>query len=541
MPKPVICHFFPPFVGPFIARNRDNPDIWDGLKHLQRINGDLAEYETDIGFNGVWIGPWHEATEIVDSRGLVGSIYAAKDHFMMDPRWSNLTVQERADMSVGEVVAHDMAALWDFTSYARAARMQVWADLVMNQVAFDHPLYTGESVDADHPYAEVYQTALSHPFYQNGRHHELFRTSHEFPDVAEIAWDHPDPEIQQAVRDIFIPFFKAVIDYYETVGCNAYRCDIAYNIPGDVWQEIISFTKQEYGDTRLFLAETVGGPAHKIDQLEGAGFDYAMSSTRWVFPGQHSDADHYISREERDRLHRIAPQGVLGYGSATHDDGHTLAGAFPDRRVLTREAMRAIIGNEGAILVIGAELGAAQAPNVFRTDEDLTLGPLLNQGSPLDITKEIAHIISVKRTFPEMGPNMTRHVIGLDNHDFVIMVRSQFRGEPEDMKQSALVLVMNADPSHPRDLHIGRLSEKLGRAPGEILVSLPREQESPEGETLRVEDFLLLYVPPSREQGRSQSPKEMMLLRSVAGSENSHYWASLDEGVRSGKSGHIAM
>jgi starch synthase (maltosyl-transferring) len=72
----------------------------------------------------------------------------------------------------------------------------------------------------------------------------------------------------------------AVIEYLDGLGCDGFRCDAAYQVPGRLWSRLIQETHKKRPET-VFVAETLGCTADQTRDTARAGFDFVFNSAKW--------------------------------------------------------------------------------------------------------------------------------------------------------------------------------------------------------------------------------------------------------------------
>jgi starch synthase (maltosyl-transferring) len=307
----------------------------------------LVDQAADLGFNAVWFSPLSVATGVKKTqhgKTLTGSYYAVRDHGKLDP-----------EFSCGDD-ARDREHLKHFCKTAAAKGLRVYADLVFNHLAADHPLVEQENKDiagiraAAHGHVNVLRGHKNRPigvsWHEHGQHktyHFKFRRNDDltlaFGGPAEDLWtdaaqiNYASPE----ARRFFIEgdathkaYFKQVIDRHIDDGFTGFRCDAAYLIPPESWKELISYAHKRL-PTVEFMAETLGGPLidiHRMSEIkikdaagkERPGFDHGMLGFYWW-----NMRDDWLPRQENGRLQKMARFGGAG-SPDTHDTEGTVSG-----------------------------------------------------------------------------------------------------------------------------------------------------------------------------------------------------------------------
>ncbi|MBI3442035.1 MAG: hypothetical protein HY052_09605, partial [Proteobacteria bacterium] len=258
---------------------------WSGLDAADHQSW-MLNHVADLGFNALWFSPMCETTKVektAHGKKLTGSYYAIRDHFKLDQEFTSGNG------------ARDREHLKHFCAAAAKKGIRVYADLVFNHVAADHPLVEEETAaiksillkdgdtvrpiigEKDHLIGFSYKEGeVDKEFYFKFCRKDDFSLQVGGPpedpwsDVAQISYFSPE------ARRFFIAgdkehqaYFKRVLDFYIDCGFSGFRCDVAYRLPPDVWQELITYTREQQPDS-IFLAETLGGPAERVDALAAA-------------------------------------------------------------------------------------------------------------------------------------------------------------------------------------------------------------------------------------------------------------------------------
>jgi starch synthase (maltosyl-transferring) len=201
----------------------------------------------EMGFDWVYLNPFHLP-------GFSGSLYAVKDYTRLHP-----VIQGESTESADELLS----------AFVRAARdngLKVMMDLVINHTSKDSLL------------------AEEHPeFFLRDKKGKLVSPSAIDPadankvtvwgDLAEIDY-RPSP-----ARKVLVETWKTMIAHYIELGFGGFRCDAAYQVPGDVWSALIAHGRKR-GEV-AFMAETLGCRLEQTEQLAGAGFDAFFNSSKW--------------------------------------------------------------------------------------------------------------------------------------------------------------------------------------------------------------------------------------------------------------------
>jgi starch synthase (maltosyl-transferring) len=280
-----------------------------------------------MDFNWVFLNPFHET-------GGSRSLYAVKDYYRLDPRF------------LGEGEDPDVA-LKDFLSEAANLGLGVMMDLVINHTAKDSGLVT------EHPgwYARDEAGEVRSPFAINPADPEDVTV---WGDLAEI--DYSDrPERQE-----LLGYWEEIIAHYVALGFRGFRCDAAYQVPGEIWAQIIETARATAPETKFF-AETLGAPPHQIEQLRSAGFDYIFNSAKWW------DFRSDWLLEQYEQFRHFAPSIAF---PESHDTERVAADPQSGEEQLRFWYLFAAFFSAGVMMTIGYEFGFRRRLHVVETTPD---------------------------------------------------------------------------------------------------------------------------------------------------------------------------
>lgn len=477
----------------------------------------LLEQAKSMNFNAVWFSPMFETTKraTVDAEGrpATHSLYATRSHKSLDAEFSatpgdrdSMTQKER-----DEADKLDREHIEYFTQQAKAQGLKVFglamADLVFNHLASDHPAVLEEN-KAVEDFLKEAKTQGKHvtPLYAqlpNGNIGQVigmvavnpddasqeyarmyFKFSREEKnfevlnigmtkgyDTAQLNYDSP------AAKEFFVTgtggedgYWKQVIDWCIDRGLSDFRCDIAYRLPPDWWQELIEHAMKRNPDV-VFMAETLGGPDADIERMakvrvtdkngkERPGFELGMISNYWW-----NYTDDWLPRQEIPRLRRMAKYG----GAASpdnHDTAETLAGHFQrvlkDHEQKARDtavanigvrdyAISAFIGNS-VYMQMGFEYSKEKQNGVFAGQvspqdwKDITAAR--PDGHALNISKRIKAINDLKESL-----GVENAVVEIKEHcnaqsDKLVKMSLEYTDADTGAKLADVVLVINKNPEN---------------------------------------------------------------------------------------------
>ena len=228
----LIYNLFPLLAGPFTH--------WQ--PHLERARS--------LEFNWIFVNP-------VSYPGFSGSLYAVKDHYLLNP----LLVDDDSKLKPEQQLARML-------DQAHEIGLKVMIDLVINHTAIDSPL------TKEHPgwYKRDSKGRIKKPGAREGG-----KLVTVWGDLAEIN------NGKSAERDELWNYWHELIHYYLDLGFDGFRCDAAYQVPGELWNLLIPKARELFPEA-VFFAESLGCTIDDVVELAGAGFDYVFNSSKyWDF------------------------------------------------------------------------------------------------------------------------------------------------------------------------------------------------------------------------------------------------------------------
>lgn len=443
----------------------------------------LVDQAADLGFNAIWFSPMGVLTgveKISHGQKLSGSYYAVKDHFKLDP-----------EFSAGKGDAADREHLRHFAAKAKEKGVHLYADLVCNHVAADHPLVFEEN-DA---IAKIVQKADREPDHirsskgkfiglrwsEDGVEKEFyfkFRRKDDlslqiggpaedpWSDVAHINYSSPE------AKRFFIfgddkeeGYFKKVIDWSLDAGFTDFRCDAAYLIPPDCWEALINHAHGKRPEA-IFMAETLTTEVEKVDRMakakikdangkERPAFDLGMHGTYWW-----NFRDDWLPKAEAPRVAAMAKFGGAG-SPDNHDTDNTIAGsarkafnmaAKPDEVVAAvsiRDYAVALLTGNSSYMQMGYELCNEKQNHVFKgqvSPADYKKLEQKNGDTTLDLRNRIRALNDLHES---LGIENCRAVF--KNHttlenDKLIGIHIEYRDVDTDQLTASVALLLNRKP-----------------------------------------------------------------------------------------------
>ncbi len=388
-----IYNLFPRLVGRF---NR-----W--LPHLKRA--------ADMGFDWLFINP-------IQRLGRSASLYAIADYFSINPEFIDWRSTSSPDDQVRAMIAE-----------AERLGLKFMIDLVINHCAIDAP------VVKKHPEWFVHEGGrVVNPFCI-----ETDGTKVVWYDLAQF--DHLHSADQAGLER----YFQRIIDHLIGLGFRGFRCDAAYQVPGDLWQRLITQTRQSHPEV-FFIAETLGCSPEQTLATAQAGFDAIFNSAKWWdFEG-----DWLLEQYELTR--RIVPSISF---PESHDTERLFCESGYNPNELRQRYLFTALFATGVMIPIGFEYGFATRLDVVNTQPDHW------EAINVDLTHEIAQINQIKDRYPVFHSEGPIERIQSTNAAVLVLHKSHPAGRGEAL------LILNKDPWNRQRVWVENLYHHI-RTPGPL-------------------------------------------------------------------------
>lgn len=423
---PIIYTLFPRLAGPM--------DRWVG--HARRVR--------DLGFTCIHLNPFQYA-------GFSGSIYAIKDFYRVDP----LLIPDGVDDPLEEL-RRTIAAMHE-------AGVLVVMDLIINHTSKDCPLIK------------------NHP--------EWFRRDRDGYVVSPSAIDPADArevtvwgdlaEVDNAnssARQELWAYWTALVQFYLDIGFDGFRCDAAYKVPVQLWEQLINAGRQRT-PRALFLAETLGCRLSEVRSLQPAGFDLLFNSSKWW----RFDAEWAL--EQHAEFADIAPSISF---PESHDTPRLMEETGGLLQVQRQRYAFAAAFSRGLLVPIGYEYAFRRPLDVVETrsehweDTGHDLGPFIRTVNQL------------KQQIPAMRAEGRWDVL-TDLHSPTTVLRKRIDDGPP------LVLAINKDWHAPQSVALPDAVEaSVPRASAlRVFAEKPGRQPLPSDRTLVLAPAEVVYITPA--------------------------------------------
>jgi starch synthase (maltosyl-transferring) len=232
-------------------------------------------------------------------------------------------------------------------------------------------------------------------------------------------------------------------------GVAGFRCLDLPQAPASFWRGLIALAKAGSPATR-FLAWTPGCTPPTLDALGDCGFDASFSSVAWW---------DYRSRwlvEEQARLARVGPP--VGFPDAPEQAVLARMPGYDElqarRRIFRRALFLAAATGNGMLVPMGFEYGLSYPAALQGQDQGGPASEWLQAHAAFDLSEEIK---AANRFIAERGAQLYRAPLcmpGGTQSGLALLLRPA--------GDETLLLVANADPSHPLAIPESQLLERTG-------------------------------------------------------------------------------
>ena len=356
-----------------------------------------------MGFDWVFVNP-------IQQPGASRSLYSIADYFRFNP----LLLDPQSAAPPAEQVRQ-------MVSQARANGLRLMTDLVINHCAIDSP------VTREHPEWFVHEPdgRISSPFCMENGQKVVWN------DLAQFDHHHTrDPEG-------LYRFCLSVVEHLLGLGFQGFRCDAAYQVPGNLWQRLIQEIKSRHLHT-CFVAETLGCSADQTRETAHAGFDYVFNSSKWW-----NFNDWWLI--EQYNLVRESTRSISFPES--HDTPRLCQEVNGNRDALKQWYLFSALFSAGVMMPIGFEFGFRKALHVVNTS------PTDWEKTDTDLTSYIAKVNAIKKghfVFHEESPT---NMFPYQNPNILLMWKASAKHRDEAL------LILNKDPNHHQEFSTDRFRQ----------------------------------------------------------------------------------
>ncbi|MFO8018346.1 MAG: alpha-amylase family glycosyl hydrolase [Promethearchaeia archaeon] len=457
--SPRIYNLFPRLIG----------SINHWYDHIERI--------INMDFNWIYTNP-------LNFPGFSGSLYSTKDPFKFNPlftpsekaaepySWEPLIsfIEECHNQDLkfmmGLIINHMAIDSYLLTEHKRWFKKK-WA-LLEKSTRLPVKFYEGEEMP-DVEYAKdeyILEYRLANPYAIDP---DDARKITIYGDLAEL--DYKDPE----VYDEIIDYWKEYFDFVLELGIDGFRCESAYQVPHNAWEDLISYVKSKDPNI-LFFADTLGCSLEQCRDISNAGFDYIHSSSKWW------DFQESWLIDQYNEFRKHAPSVSF---PESHDTGRVAKETNGNKDIQIFRYLFAAFFSAGVLMPLGYEYG-------FKIPIDVVeMKPGDWEKKTFDISDEIRQINEFKQNYRCL--NEDGKIIHYPYEDRNILV---IRKSSRDNREHFL-LIYNKDWSNSHLVNITDLTTKLDLGTPIYQVFIGGEKQKMEKaaveQNLAPSEFILLF------------------------------------------------
>ncbi|HNS08888.1 MAG TPA: alpha-amylase family glycosyl hydrolase [Candidatus Ozemobacteraceae bacterium] len=359
-------------------------------EHLDRIK--------EMGFNTIWVNPFHYP-------GFSGSLYSPKDYYKFNP----IFIDNGSAKAPTE-------QLRDFIKACHDRGLYFVMDLVINHTAIDCPLIQ------EHP--DWYRHDEAGKILNPGAMHDGKWVV--WGDLAEV-----DNENSKDRQNLWNFWWKMMAHHLE-LGVDGFRCDMAYQVPGELW----TFLIEKARSTRpgcLFLAESLGCDFKQVQELAKLGFDYLFNSVKyWDFNAPWGMEQYY----------KTSPVASSIAFPESHDTPRLISELNGDLAAVKRQILFSALFSKGYMITMGFEYGFHKQLNVVKTD------PTWWEEPETDLSDYLKRVAELKKKFEVLNVEPGLEIVDQANWPNVFCFK---RSQP-GMK--TVFVILNKDRQNSQNVYI---------------------------------------------------------------------------------------
>ncbi len=365
-----VYNLFPRLAGRF--------DQW--RPHLERA--------VDLGFDWIYLNPIHP-------RGASDSLYAIADPFAVAPDFA----------APGGAPPHEQ--LRAVLSEGHRLGLRWMADLVVNHCAADSPIVRA------HPSWFRWTDAgeVEHPSCMDNGREVIWR------DLARFDF------VGTRDRSGLMAHVRAMVDWLVQMGFDGFRCDAAYQVPRDVWADLIAHARSRRSDL-VFVAETLGCTVDQTIETARAGFDLVVNSVKWW------DFSSAWLIAQYDLIRHVC--GSIGFPES-HDTPRLFEESGGCEAAQRQRYLFAALFSTGVLMPIGYEFGFRRPLHVVATH------PSDWEPAQTDLRDFIRRTNAVKRAAPVFQEDGPLQIIPVENPSVLVMWKGSLRSRQEG------IVILNRD------------------------------------------------------------------------------------------------
>jgi starch synthase (maltosyl-transferring) len=372
-----------------------------------------------MGFNWVFVNP-------IQRPGSSGSLYSIADYFVLNP----VLVDPKSKKD-------EVAQAQEASKAAEKMGLKLMVDLVISHCAVDSELLNL------HPEWFKWEAKgqVAHPFcYENGKK-VVWR------DLAKF--DHKNTKDKEGL----FQFLFEVVKFSLALGFKGFRCDAAYQVPGNVWKRLLQETKKQYPEVRFF-AETLGCPPDLTRKTASAGFDYIFNSSKWWdFNSQWLLKQYALTRD-------IVPSISF---PESHDTVRLCAEMDGNLDALKQRYLFAALFATGVMMPMGFEFGFRNKPDVVKTR------PQDWEQTEIDLTDYIAQVNNIKASYAIFQEEAPTEILSHANPNVLFLWKASVRTREEAL------LILNKDINQHQPFCVESFQEYVQAGAGSVLVDISPE------------------------------------------------------------------
>ncbi len=353
-----------------------------------------------MGFDWIFVNP-------IQQPGASGSLYAVSDYFsinpaLVDPDGPSGSKQLRAA-----------------SASAKRLGLGMMTDLVINHCAIDSPLIK------ERPEWFVLK---------RGKPVSPFCLE---PDGSKVVWqdlaqfDHR----KSSDRDGMLKYFVSVVEHLAGLGFRGFRCDAAYQLPAEFWQNLIERCRARHPDL-VFVAETLGCSPKQTKTTAAAGFDAIYNSAKWWdFSSPWLLTQYALTR---------SMLGSISFPES-HDTERLFAETDGKVAAMRQRYLFAALFSSHVMMPMGFEYGFRKRLHVVNTRPEDWEQP------PIDLTDFIAQVHRIKAgsaIFSGEGPLEQIH----HPNEAILILHKQAETTPDEA-----LLILNKDTDNSQHLYLDDL------------------------------------------------------------------------------------
>lgn len=352
----------------------------------------------EMGFNAIWVNPFHYS-------GFSGSMYSPKNYYRI------------ADCFIdGNCKKEPMQQLKDFISKCHENNILFIMDLVINHTAIDSDLL------AEHPnwFKHDSEGKVVNPgAMDNGEWHA-------WGDLAEV------DNLGSCERDALWKYWLDMMKYYIELGVDGFRCDMAYQVPSDLWRYLIPETRKVKNGC-LFLAESLGCDFKQVEELAQLGFDYLFNSTKyWDFNEPWGMEQYY----------KTSPLAQTIAFPESHDTKRLMEEFNGDVEAVKRQIIFSAVFSSGYMIPSGFEFGFRKEMNVVKTT------PADWEETNIDLSWLLKNLAELKQKYPVLNEEKGLEIVDQANWANVFCFKRSLPNE------KTVFIVMNKDKYNYQNVYI---------------------------------------------------------------------------------------